>query len=336
MNARFEVIPSIDLRRGRVVRLREGRDDQATVYATPAELLLERFAAAGARRVHVVDLDAAFGEPPQRERLAALLRAAERQDQALRFKTRNERLEAEAETETKTFQLGGGRPSDRGEGAALAVGVTPEDDRRARATSAPPAVPAPPQAAPPGRDQRGERFRLQLGGGLRDAAAVESALDAGFDRVVLGSMVVRDPATFEMACHKHPGRIVPALDCRADEVLHDGWKSGSSLPWKSLALSFKQKGLVFPSILVTDVARDGTLAGANVELAAAVGEAAGAPAIVSGGVASIEDVARAAAAAHAGRGIGGIVLGRALHEDRLTIEAALAAASFELAGSVAR
>lgn len=334
MSARFEVIPSIDLRRGRVVRLREGRDDQATVYATPAELLLERFAAAGARRVHVVDLDAAFGEPPQRERLAALLRAAERQDQALRFKTRSERLEAEAET--KTFQLRGGRPSDRGEGDGLAVGVTPEADRRARATSAPPAVPAPPQAAPPGRDQRGERFRLQLGGGLRDAAAVESALDAGFDRVVLGSMIVRDPETFEQLCRRHAGRIVPALDCRADEVLHDGWKSRSSLLWKSLALSFKQKSLVFPSILVTDVARDGTLAGANVELAAAVGETAGAPAIVSGGVASIEDVARAAAAAHAGCGIGGIVLGRALHEGRLTIEAALAAASFELAGSVAR
>ncbi|GMU64993.1 MAG: phosphoribosyl isomerase A [Acidobacteriota bacterium] len=265
MSARFEVIPSIDLRRGRVVRLREGRDDQATVYATPAELLLERFAAAGARRVHVVDLDAAFGEPPQRERLAALLRAAERQDQAVR-----------------------------------------------------------------------SPIRLQLGGGLRDAAAVESALDAGFDRVVLGSMIVRDPETFEQLCRRHAGRIVPALDCRADEVLHDGWKSRSSLLWKSLALSFNQKSLVFPSILVTDVARDGTLAGANVELAAAVGETAGAPAIVSGGVASIEDVARAAAAAHAGRGIGGIVLGRALHEGRLTIEAALAAASFELAGSVAR
>jgi phosphoribosylformimino-5-aminoimidazole carboxamide ribotide isomerase len=261
---RFEVVPSIDLRRGRVVRLREGRDDQATAYATPAELLLERFAAAGARRVHVVDLDAAFGEPAQRERLAALLRAAG------------------------------------------------------------------------SRDQTRIPIRLQLGGGLRDAATVESALDAGFDRVVLGSMIVRDPETFERLCRRHAGRIVPALDCRADEVLHGGWKSRSSLLWKSLALSFKRKCLFFPSILVTDVARDGTLAGANVELAAAVGEAAGTPAIVSGGVASIEDVARAAAAAHAGRGIGGIVLGRALHEGRLTIEAALAAASFELAGSVAR
>lgn len=265
MRDRFEVVPSIDLRRGRVVRLREGRDDQATVYETPAEVLLERFAAAGARRVHVVDLDAAFGEPPQHERLAELLRAAGRQDQALRFP-----------------------------------------------------------------------FRLQLGGGLRDEAAVERALEAGFDRVVLGSMIVRDPETFDQLCRRHTGRIVPALDCRADEVLHDGWRSKSSLPWKSSALSFQQKGLVFPSILVTDVSRDGTLAGANVELAAAVGETAVAPAIVSGGVASIEDVARAAAAAHAGRGIGGIVLGRALHEGRLTIEAALAAVSFELTESVAR
>jgi phosphoribosylformimino-5-aminoimidazole carboxamide ribotide isomerase len=265
VSARFEVIPSIDLRRGRVVRLREGRDEETRVYATPAELLLERFAAAGARRVHVVDLDAAFGEPPQHERLAELLRTAGRQDQALR-----------------------------------------------------------------------SPFRLQLGGGLRDEAAVERALEAGFDRVVLGSMIVCDPAAFEKVSRKHPGRIVPALDCRADEVLHHGWQESSSLQWQSLALSFEQKGLVFPSILVTDVARDGTLAGANVELAAAVGEAAGAPAIVSGGVASIEDVARAAAAAHAGRGVGGIVLGRALHEGRLTIEAALASASFELAGSVAR
>jgi phosphoribosylformimino-5-aminoimidazole carboxamide ribotide isomerase len=258
VSARFEVIPSIDLRRGRVVRLREGRDAEATVYATPAELLLERFAAAGARRVHVVDLDAAFGEPPQRERLAELLAVASR------------------------------------------------------------------------------GLELQLGGGLRDAEAVARALDAGFDGVVLGSMIVRDPAAFERLARKHPGRIVPALDCRADEVLHDGWQSRSSNSWKSLSSSLRQKGLVLPAVLVTDVARDGTLAGANVELAAGVGEAAGAPALVSGGVASIEDVARAAAAAHAGARIGGIVLGRALHEGRVTIEAALAAASFELAGSLPR
>jgi phosphoribosylformimino-5-aminoimidazole carboxamide ribotide isomerase len=165
---------------------------------------------------------------------------------------------------------------------------------------------------------------------------VERALDAGIDRVVLGSMVVRDPTSFERLAREHPGRIVPALDCRDDQVLHDGWQSKSSLQWKPLSSSFRQKGLVFPAILVTDVSRDGTLAGANVELAAAVGAAAGAPAIVSGGVAAVDDVARAAAAAHAGGRIGGIVLGRALHEGRVTIEAALAAASFELAGSMAR
>jgi len=260
---RLEVIPSIDLRRGRVVRLVEGRDDRATVYdADPAELVA-RFLAAGARTIHVVDLDAAFGEPAQRGLLAELISAA------------------------------GPTPVQR------------SDSREGEG--------GPPPTA-------GTRPTLQLGGGLRDQGAVESALELGFDRGVLGSMLVRDFELFEKLAARHPGRLVPALDCREGTVRHSGWAKASSLHWKSL--SGRLRGLPCPAILVTDVARDGGLGGANVELASGVGAASGIPAIVSGGVASIDDVTRAGAAPW----VGGVILGRALHEGRLALEAALEAA----------
>ena len=111
----MQLIPSIDLRRGQVVRLAQGRDAEATVYAVDPLEVLARFQAAGVERVHIVDLDAAFGEPRQEAALAKLLRSAKRE-------------------------------------------------------------------------------KLQLGGGLRTADLLRAALESGFDRVVVGSMVVRDPA----------------------------------------------------------------------------------------------------------------------------------------------
>ncbi len=307
---RFDVIPSIDLRRGRVVRLLEGRDDRATVYVTDPAELLRRFAAGGARLVHVVDLDAAFGGAQQTALLERLVRSVrETKDTLVQDRDQDQ------DQDGKTFHLGGGGRGAGGEDGAVAVGATPE-------------------ASQPGGASRPSRLHLQLGGGLRDAAAIERALAAGFDRVVVGSMVVRDFDSFAAVVQANPDRIVPALDCRDAEVHHGGWRDASSLLWKSLSL--KLRGLPCPAVLVTDIARDGSLAGANVELAAGVGEASGIPALVSGGVASVEDVARAACAGFAGAGVGGVILGRALHEGRITVESALAAVELERAGRVAR
>lgn len=234
----IELIPSIDLRRGHVVRLEQGDDARATVYRADPLRQLESFAEAGIERVHVVDLDAAFGEAAQEDLLRRLAGA-------------------------------------------------------------------------------GILKKLQLGGGLRDARGVERALGWGFDRAVVGSMVVKDPDGFASAAERNAGRIVPALDCRGGYVQTSGWSEASPLLWRSVA--DRLRGLPCPAVLVTDVERDGTMAGPNVELAAGVGGASGIDAIVSGGVASLSDLVRAQGVA----AVGGVIVGRAFYEGRVDLTEAL-------------
>lgn len=235
----MDLLPAIDLRRGRAVRLRQGDDARSTDYGDPFEMLAA-YARAGVRRIHVVDLDAALGEPPQRELIAAL-------------------------------------------------------------------------AARP------EAPSLQLGGGLRDRAAVLWALEAGCERVVIGSLVARDLALFAALARELPGRLVPALDVAAGQVRVAGWREAAG---PSLAdLCGQLRGLPCPAVLVTDVERDGMLAGPNLDLARQVARMSGIPALLSGGVHALADLEVAAAVPE----IAGAVVGRALYEGVFTVEQGLAA-----------
>ncbi len=240
----MELFPAIDLRRGRAVRLCQGDDARATDYGDPFALLAA-YARAGVRRVHVVDLDAALGEPPQRELIAAIAASA-------------------------------GGPD-----------------------------------AP----------RLQLGGGLRDRAAVLWALEAGCERVVVGSLLPRDPALFAALARELPGRLVPALDIAAGQVRVAGWREAAGPSLDDLCAQLR--GLPCPAVLVTDVERDGMLAGPNLDLAREVARACGIPALLSGGVHALADLAAASAVPE----IAGAVVGRALYEGVFTVEQALAACS---------
>ena len=252
----MELIPAIDLRGGRVVRLLRGDDARRTAYPGRPGEVLAAFTRAGARRLHLVDLDAAFGGAPQRALIERLARRAE------------------------------------SEGA-----------------------------------------EIQLGGGLRDETAVVWALGAGCGRVVLGSLVAREPGRFARLAERHAGRVVPAVDVDGDTVRIAGWTEGAGRPVDDLCRELR--GLPCPAVLVTDVARDGTLEGPNPELALRVAEASGTPALLSGGVASLEDLARAALAGRTSRvagagGIAGAVVGKALHEGLFTVEEALAACRGEV------
>ncbi len=241
----MELIPAIDLRHGRPVRLRAGRDEERTVYAADLPALLAHWHGLGARRAHVVDLDAAFGEPPQRALLERLLAA------------------------------------------------TP-------------------------------RPAIQLGGGLRDAAAIAGALALGCERAVVGSLLARRPAEFGELAHAHAGRLVPALDVQAGEVRIAGWRESSRPTLAELCAGLR--GLPCPAVLVTDVERDGLLAGPNLELVRQVALASGLAGLVSGGVAGLDDLRRAAATP----GVGGAIVGRALWEGRLDLAAALTASAAEV------
>jgi phosphoribosylformimino-5-aminoimidazole carboxamide ribotide isomerase len=161
---------------------------------------------------------------------------------------------------------------------------------------------------------------IQLGGGIRDSATIEAWFDKGVDRVIIGTAAVRDPALVRYAARKFPDRIVVAIDARDGKVAVRGWAENSELDVLDLARRFEDAGVA--ALIYTDIARDGLLAGLNLEAAVALAEMVEIPIIVSGGLASIEDV-KALLAPRAKR-LAGAIAGRALYDGRLDAAAALA------------
>ena len=238
----MQLLPAIDLRGGQVVRLERGDDRRRTVYDADPCNALRRYREAGVSRIHVVDLDAAFGGAPQRALVEKLAR----------------------------------------------------------------------QAAPGG---------IQLGGGLRDRAAVEWAFAAGCERAVVTSLIVRDFDTFADLCRRYPGRMVAALDIDGGEVRLAGWTESAERSPATLCAQLA--GLPVAAVLVTDISRDGMMQGPNLDLACEIGALAGAPAILSGGVRSAADLEAAARRP----GIEAAIVGRALYDGSLALADAMAACS---------
>ncbi|WP_041794528.1 1-(5-phosphoribosyl)-5-[(5-phosphoribosylamino)methylideneamino]imidazole-4-carboxamide isomerase [Pararhodospirillum photometricum] len=162
---------------------------------------------------------------------------------------------------------------------------------------------------------------VQLGGGIRDHAAIDRWIDLGVSRVILGTVALRDPALVREACRRHPGRIAVGIDARDGRVAVEGWAETSDVTALDLALRFEDAGVA--AIIHTDIDRDGALSGPNVEASAQLAEHLTTPVIVSGGVSSLDDVLAVQAQAH--RGLEGVISGRALYDGRLNLAAALVA-----------
>jgi phosphoribosylformimino-5-aminoimidazole carboxamide ribotide isomerase len=227
-----KLFPAIDLLAGRAVRLEEGKRDRATVFHDqPVELVAE-LAAGGADRLHVVDLDGAFGEPRQLSLISAIVRAS----------------------------------------------------------------PIP----------------VEVGGGLRDRAAIDRVLELGAAFAVLGTAAIRDPALVEQVCRAHPGRIIVAVDARDGIVAIDGWTTSGGIT--AAALSLRAAGWGAAAVLYTDVARDGLGGGPNIDATAALARATSIDVIASGGVGSLDDITALARA-----GVPAVVVGRALYDGRFTV-----------------
>lgn len=163
---------------------------------------------------------------------------------------------------------------------------------------------------------------VQLGGGIRDRAAIDDWLADGVARVILGTMALRDPETVRAACRDHPGRIVVGIDARGGQVAVEGWAEQSEMKATDLALAFADAGVA--AIVYTDIDRDGALQGVNVEATADLARVSGLPVIASGGVAGIDDIHRLKAVADAG--IEGVIIGRALYDGRIDPAEALSVA----------
>ena len=240
----MELIPAIDLRDGRCVRLLKGDFAQETRYAVDPVALAEHYRSLGARWLHVVDLDAArTGQPRNRPTVEAMVEAV------------------------------------------------------------------------------AGRARVQVGGGVRDRAAAEALFAVGVERVVLGTAAVENPGLVAELAAVH--RVAVGIDARGGEAAIRGWTEAGGVSTSELLARFTDAGV--DAAVVTDIGRDGTLSGPDLAGLAAVLATTTIPVIASGGVSGAADLQALARLESGGRRLAGAIVGKAIHDGRLSVEEALAA-----------
>jgi phosphoribosylformimino-5-aminoimidazole carboxamide ribotide isomerase len=160
---------------------------------------------------------------------------------------------------------------------------------------------------------------VQLGGGIRTHAQIEHWLQEGLSRVILGTVAVRDPELVKRACLEFPGQIAVGIDAREGRVSVEGWVRDANISAAELAKHFEDAGVA--AIIYTDISRDGTGAGVNLEETIALAQATSIPVIASGGVGSLDDIAAVKKA-----GLPGVIVGKALYNKSIDPKEALKAA----------
>lgn len=160
---------------------------------------------------------------------------------------------------------------------------------------------------------------IQIGGGIRSEKQVAHYLENGVARVILGSVAVREPAFAEEMIRKYPGQIAIGLDGKSGKVATDGWLETSDWSVLDLGKYFADKGAEW--FIFTDIANDGMLSGPNVSATAELARITGKKVIASGGMSRLEDIA--SLKDHQADGIEGVIIGKALYENRFTLSEAL-------------
>lgn len=163
------------------------------------------------------------------------------------------------------------------------------------------------------------KVKVQLGGGIRDIAAIEHWLAAGAARVILGSAAVKAPELVRASCRLFPGRIAVAIDAREGMVAAEGWAETTEIAAEALALRFEDAGAA--ALIYTDIGRDGMLGGLDLERTLALARSVRTPVIASGGVGGIEDLI--ALREKAEGSLAGVIVGRALYDGRVALAEAL-------------
>jgi phosphoribosylformimino-5-aminoimidazole carboxamide ribotide isomerase len=160
---------------------------------------------------------------------------------------------------------------------------------------------------------------VQTGGGIRDEATAEALFEAGVARVVLGTAALEQPALVRRLAARFP--VAVGLDARGREVAVRGWEKGSGRDLLDVAGEFADAGVA--ALVVTEIGRDGTLAGPDLAGLTEVLEASPLPVIASGGVGSLDDLVALAGLRGGGRELSGAIVGRAIYEGAFTVEEAL-------------
>jgi phosphoribosylformimino-5-aminoimidazole carboxamide ribotide isomerase len=167
----------------------------------------------------------------------------------------------------------------------------------------------------------------QLGGGIRDESAIRLLLDVGVDRVIVGTQALKQPDWFRTMVQKFPRRIALGIDARDSMVATEGWLDVSKTP--AIELAQQYVGLEIAAVIYTNIANDGMMQGidaATIDDLVALARL-GFPVIASGGVTTVDDVRKLAAAARTEPRLVGAIIGRALYEGTITVASAVAAAS---------
>jgi len=172
---------------------------------------------------------------------------------------------------------------------------------------------------------RAVEIPFEIGGGIRDLAAAEEYLSLGASRVILGTAAYKNPDLLAQSCDRFPGRVVLGLDARQGKVAVDGWLETVSDTAIEVAQKLTRPGLA--AIIYTDIERDGTHRGVNIEATAELCRAVEVPVIAAGGVSTLKDIESLLPLADLG--LAGVITGKALYDKTLDLKEALALARGE-------
>lgn len=164
---------------------------------------------------------------------------------------------------------------------------------------------------------------VELGGGIRTMENIDEVLKLGVRRVILGSVAVRDPELVREACAKYGDRIVVGIDAKDGIVAVDGWGVSGDVDVITLAKKMKDAGV--RTIIYTDISRDGTLSGVNVEATAKLARESGVDVVASGGVKDLADIR--ALLPYERDGIEGVIVGKSIYTGSLDLKKAIALAA---------
>ena len=164
------------------------------------------------------------------------------------------------------------------------------------------------------------RIPVELGGGIRTMENIDEVLSLGVQRVILGSVAVKNPALVKEACQKYGDRVVVGIDAKDGIVAVDGWGVSGDVEVTVLAKEMAKAGV--KTIIYTDISRDGTLSGVNVEATARLARESGVKIVASGGVKSLDDIE--ALLPYEKDGIEGVIVGKSIYTGSLDLQEAIA------------